>query len=166
MVHHIYCTLLTRTTVAEPQEKGTSITVDSDSGEVSESGSSSGSDDSNPEASDSDEEDIVPDLPSHVGHSETEKMQTEEQSLPSPLNFPPNVCKSSFSLGLCRCCVDHCHQALAPSPPGQFLFLSPTKQSLPWRPFQPITVDDHEGHHKCCLLTYQRAFKGPSFDRV
>ena len=101
--------------VAEPQEKDTSITVDSDSGEISESGSST--DDDNSEATDSDEEpdanddpqmDIIPDLPLHVEHSETGEMHREEQSIPSASSFPPDVCKSSFSLGLCQRCVD-CH---------------------------------------------------------
>ena len=72
--------------------------MDSNSGEISESGSST--DDDNFESTDSDEEDIL-DLPSHVGHSEMEEMQREEQSVPSPSSFPPDVGKSSFSLGLC-----------------------------------------------------------------
>jgi len=84
--------------VPELQEKDTSITVDSDLGEISELGLSTDND--NFEATDSDEEDIL-DLPSHVGHSETEEMQREEQSVPSPSSFPPDVGKCSFSLGLC-----------------------------------------------------------------
>ena len=96
MVCRVYCRLLTRNTVAESQKEDTSITVDSDSGEISESESST--DDDKSEATDSDEEPDanddpqmdIPDLPSHV----------EEQSVPSASSFPPDVCKSGFSLGL------------------------------------------------------------------
>lgn len=108
MVRRIYCTLSTRNTVAEPQEQDISITEDSDLGEISESGSST--DDDNSEASDSNEEpdvdddpqmDIIPDLTSHVGHSETVATQREEQSAPSGSSLPPDVCESGFSLTLC-----------------------------------------------------------------
>ena len=55
MVCRVYCRLLTRNTVAESQKEDTSITVDSDSGEISESSESS-TDDDKSEATDSDEE--------------------------------------------------------------------------------------------------------------
>ena len=75
--------------VAEPQKNDPSVTVDSDSGEISGSGSST--DDNDSEATDSDEEpdsndgpqmDIIPDLPSHLGHSEAGDMQRQHFTLP------------------------------------------------------------------------------------
>ena len=83
--------------VAESQKEDTSITLDSDSGEISESELSTDDDksevaDSNeePDANDDPQMDI-PDIPSHV----------EEQSVPSASTFPPDDCKSGFSFGLC-----------------------------------------------------------------
>ena len=90
MVCHVYSILLTRNTVAESKNEDTSITLDSDSGEILESESST--DDNKSEAADSDEEPDandepqmdIPDIPSHV----------EEQSVPSASLLNPDVCKS------------------------------------------------------------------------